>query len=256
MTELDPAQQYKTPSNLTRRADFNARYGTVNWFDWVAEQAGAPGGRVLDIGCGPAWFWKKLAGRWQPDHLVLSDISEGMLEAAAERLGADYELSTVQADAVELPFEAETFDHVFAMHMLYHVTDPAKALAEMARVLKPGGRALITTIGDDDLKAIGDLSREAFGSCGTDLIVPVFGGARAKDLIPDAFAQVDHRQLRDTYCVDDTDAAVAYITSFPPGIDAAPEAAAAFRARFDAERMAAGGALRAERVQDLFIAQT
>ena len=46
-----------------------------------------------------------------------------------------------------LPFEADTFDAVVANHMLYHVPDRAQALAEMQRVLKPGGQVYLATNG-------------------------------------------------------------------------------------------------------------
>ncbi len=52
-----------------------------------------------------------------------------------------------EIDAQSIPFEDETFDAVIANHMLYHVPDRPKAIAEIKRVLKPGGRLIATTIG-------------------------------------------------------------------------------------------------------------
>lgn len=63
-----------------------------------------------------------------------------------------------QADAASLPFEAAGFDSLIANHMLYHVDDPDAALEEFSRVLKPGGRLLISLNGRDhlsEIKAIG-----------------------------------------------------------------------------------------------------
>ena len=254
MSGANSEQNYKTTANLTKRGDFNARYGTFSWFGWVAERVPPPSGDVLDIGCGPGWFWKRMVGRWTPTTLTLADTSCAMLEAAQGRLATDFQVTTVMADVIHLPFEDNSFDHVFAMHMLYHSSDPAKGLAEIARVLKPGGHAVITTVADDDLAPMADLSREIFGSSGTDLLLPVFSGTRAAALLPNAFAKVIHQPSRDIYAVDDSNAALAYITSFPPGISADRNARQAFHDRFDALRVAAGGAVKMNRLQDLFLA--
>lgn len=253
MSELDPAKQYKNTGNLTKRGDFNARYGTFSWFGWLADQIDPPIGRVLDIGCGPGWFWKSVAGRWQPRHLTLADISNAMLEAARARLAADYALNTVVADVAALPFADDSFDDVVAMHMLYHAADPRAALAEITRVLRPGGRAIITTVADDDLACIAALSRAVFGSSGTDLLLPVFGGARAAELLPEVFATVTHIRCKDTFAIDDTDAALDYVTSFPPGITADAAARARFHAAFEAQRVEGCGVVRTDRLQELFI---
>jgi SAM-dependent methyltransferase len=253
--DADPKVQYKTPQNLTCRAEFNARYGTVSWFGWLAQQITPPKGHVLDVGCGPGWFWKSVAGRWQPQHLTLADISPAMLEAAQARLREEFDLSTQQADVTALPFADNSFDDVLAMHMLYHADDPAKALREIARVLRPGGRAILTTVGDDDLAVMGALSREVFGSAGGDLIFPVFGGNRAATLVPEVFGAVETRLCRDRFEVDDTQAALGYITSFPPGTSASDAQRAQFGDRFEAMRVAAGGAVAMERQQVLIMAR-
>ena len=249
-----PEDNYKTTGNLTRRGDFNGRFGNFSWFGWVAEHVAAPTGRVLDIGCGPGWFWKRQARQWQPAHLTLADTSEAMLSAARTRLAEDFPIDTQIADVASLPFDDASFDDVFAMHMLYHSRDPARALREIARVLKPDGRAIITTVNDRDLQVMADLSRQVFGSSGTDLIMPVFGTARATDLLPQAFASLTRHACKDTFAVDDTEAALDYICSFPPGTTADDTARGAFRDAFDAMRQKGGGVVQMDRLQDLFIA--
>jgi len=252
MSELDPAKHYKTTENLTKRAEFNAQYGTFSWFDWVADHVPAPLGVTLDIGCGPGWFWHRLAGRWRPEKLVLADLSPAMVSAARERLTSSYTLETCVADVTALPFPDQCFETVFAMHMLYHCPDPSFGLHEIARVLKPGGQAVITTICDDDLSEMADLSRVSFGSSGTDLILPVFGATQAARLLPAHFATVENVPCIDHYDVDDSDAALAYITSFPPGKTAPQTARLSFRQRFEDRRIAQGGSVRMARKQMLF----
>lgn len=255
MSELDPAKQYKTTGNLAKRGDFNARYGTFSWFVWLADLVEPPTGHVLDIGCGPGWFWKSVAGRWTPQKLTLADVSPGMLEAAQTRLSDHFNLETVCCDVDHMPFADDSFDHVIAMHMLYHSKDPARALSEIARVLKPGAQAIITTVNDADLSVMADLSRAVFGSSGTDLIMPVFGAARGMELLAKTALEVTHHPCKDVFEVDDTDAALDYITSFPPGITADATSRGAFRHRFEAMRQAGGGHVQMARLQDLFIAR-
>ena len=57
-----------------------------------------------------------------------------------------------EIDAQSIPFEGETFDGVIANHMLYHVPDCPKAVAEIKRVLKPGGHVFVTTVGENHMK--------------------------------------------------------------------------------------------------------
>lgn len=255
MSSEPASEHYRSPAPLKNRADFNARYGNVSWFGWLAGHLDPLDGNVLDIGCGPGWFWAKNADRLRPESLVLADLSEGMLVAARERLSSSHTIETVQLDAQSLPFPDNAFDAVAAMHMLYHVDHPELALQEMRRVLRPGGRAIITTVDDEDLAGLADLSRAIFGSSGTDLLIPVFGASRASDLIESEFGTATHHVLRDRYMIDDTSAALDYITSFPPGDGAGNHARAEFAKTFEEARIAAGGAFPADRIQHLFVAR-
>jgi SAM-dependent methyltransferase len=85
----------------------------------------------------------------------LTDFSPGMVEAARTVLGdrAEYAVADVQ----ELPFPDASFDAVIANHMLFHVEDRPRALAETARVLRPGGTFRATTIGLDHLRELREL---------------------------------------------------------------------------------------------------
>ena len=104
---------------------------------WVLERADIRSGMpVLDSGCGNGGYLARLeaAGAWS----VGLDVSLGILPAAAESV-------LVNADATRLPFSAGAFDAVLAAHMLYHVADLSAAVAEMRRVLTPGGVGLAVT---------------------------------------------------------------------------------------------------------------
>jgi arsenite methyltransferase len=108
-----------------------------------------PGEKVLDIGSGPGFLADEMAAEVGPEGAVHGvDPSESMLAIARRReSSAQYALG----DAVSLPFEDETFDAAIATQVYEYVPDMPAALAEVRRVLRPGGRLLIL---DTDWDAI------------------------------------------------------------------------------------------------------
>ena len=97
-------------------------------------------GEALEIGSGTGYFSLNLLQLGLIGRLVATDISPGMLgelAATAERLGLEVE--TEATDAERLPFEDESFDLVFGHAVLHHLPDLPAALAELRRVLRPGG---------------------------------------------------------------------------------------------------------------------
>jgi ubiquinone/menaquinone biosynthesis C-methylase UbiE len=108
-----------------------------------------PGSKVLEAGCGTGAQTIILA-RNNPDSRFLSvDISNDSLKTAAERIRAGNvtNVNFQQADLFELPFESESFDHIFVCFVLEHLEDPVAALVRLGRVLKKGGT--ITVIEGD-----------------------------------------------------------------------------------------------------------
>lgn len=102
-----------------------------------------PGGIALDVGSGPGNVTASLARAAGPDGLALGvDISEPMLERAV-RNEAGPQVGFIKADAQRLPLRDDTVDAVASTAVLQLVPDPTAALAEMARVLRPGGRLAI-----------------------------------------------------------------------------------------------------------------
>ncbi|HHV58615.1 MAG TPA: class I SAM-dependent methyltransferase [Firmicutes bacterium] len=114
-------------------------------FDLFTPHAGA---RVLDAGCGSGNFSLKLAGKGC--RVIGIDISPVMLDvarkkAAAARLAVEF----LEMDVYDLRFPSATFDAVFSMACFEFITEPARAFAELWRVLKPGGDLLIGAIHRD-----------------------------------------------------------------------------------------------------------
>ncbi|GAA1286248.1 demethylmenaquinone methyltransferase [Pseudonocardia aurantiaca] len=99
-----------------------------------------PGERVLDLAAGTAVSTVELSrsGAW----CVAADFSLGMLRAGAHR-----DVPKVAADALHLPFRDRSFDAVTISFGLRNVADPDVALAELARVTRPGGRLVVCEFG-------------------------------------------------------------------------------------------------------------
>lgn len=100
-----------------------------------------PGLRVLDLGCGPGTISVGLARAVAPGQLHGVDIEESQVElsrSVAEANGVENATFHV-ADAADLPFADDSFDVAHCHNVLMHVPDTRAALAEVRRVLKPGG---------------------------------------------------------------------------------------------------------------------
>ena len=120
-----------------------------------------PGENVLEVGCGLGADARELARAVAPGGKVTAvDVSEAMLNAARERHDDALDVTYERADVTALPYDDETFDVIRIERVLQHVAEVEKACAEMARVLKPGGRvlvldtdwaSLVADVGDDAL---------------------------------------------------------------------------------------------------------
>lgn len=262
MQHTDPAYlretQYATPANLDARANLHRKYGRGDWFPWLAGQVNWPlGARVLEIGCGPGWFWEAAAAKL-PDSLqvTLTDLSDGMVAVASERVGgtkAGWSVSARQADAANLPFEDESFDIVVASHMLYHVPIPAQAIGEMARVLVPGGVALVATNGLAHLREIEDLEAQVWPDVRRSHEALRFGLENGGPLLRARFDEVELRRYQDDLTCTDAADVEAYVTSSPPGSEATPVEKAQLRAALDAAFVAGGGVMKIGKDVGVFI---
>lgn len=125
----------------------------------LARTALKPGQRALDVAGGTGDLARGMANQVGPDGLVvLSDINASMLANGRRRLvdaGIIENVDFVQADAEALPFADASFHCVTIGFGLRNVTEKNKALAEMRRVLKPGGRLLVLEFSKPVLPGLG-----------------------------------------------------------------------------------------------------
>lgn len=100
-----------------------------------------PGMRILDIAAGTGTSSAAIAAHGAS--VVAADFSEGMLNEGRKRQAGNARIEFVQADAMDLPFEDDSFDAATISYGLRNISDPRQALAEMRRVVKPGGQIVI-----------------------------------------------------------------------------------------------------------------
>ena len=117
-------------------ADHSEMFG--QYFDLIPESE-LHGANVLDAGSG--------AGRWavqvalRGGHVTAVDIGESVYLAIEN--GRRYGVRGVRADITALPFDDGSFDFVYSLGVLHHLEEPERGMAELVRVLRPGGRCLV-----------------------------------------------------------------------------------------------------------------
>ena len=192
--------EYSTEAGLVaRRAAYEHATGPnapAMVFDAIAE---AGPRSYLEVGCGPGDLAARVAAELGAD-VVAVDLSPRMVELARGR-GVDARVGDVQA----LPFEDGSFDCAVAAWMLYHVPDVPSALAELARVLRPGGRLVAVTNRLGHLREL----RELLGL--PPRLETTFSGDNGEALLRRHFAHVDVRDAGGAVTFPDREAVLEYV---------------------------------------------
>ena len=211
--------QYKDSSNLDARVEIHKRFSTnpYGWMPWVFDHLLAlpANAKILELGCGPGYLWRENAARipstWD---ITLSDLSAGMIDSAWRNLvvtGRNYKFKEI--DAQEIPFEDNTFDAVIANHMLYHVPDRPKALAEIKRVLKDDGRFVATTVGENHLKEMNPWLNRATTEAGGATFAQLFNLENGAAQLREFFSSVTLSRYEDNLKVTEVEPLMAYLRS-------------------------------------------
>ena len=131
--------------------------------------------QILDVACGTGDSTIAIAKAMEPGGRVTGiDISAGMMEPLMRKAaheGVHDRIKLLQADALQMPFEADTFHRVTCAFGIRNFEDRKKGLAEFLRVLKPGGKAVILELGIPDKPFIKTLYDIYFRH-----ILPLIGG--------------------------------------------------------------------------------
>lgn len=166
-----------------------------------------PGMDVLDCGCGPGTMTVQVAEIVAPGTVVGIDLEETQFAVGRERArtrGVD-NVRFEQASIYELPFADSSFDAVYAHAVLYHLARPEAALAEMRRVLRPGGliavrdsdtRGDLIAPADPRLERVWELARGVMRVHGGN---PEFGASHRAALRKAGFANVVASASYDVY---------------------------------------------------------
>ena len=129
--------------------DLRAGFFTEAMRDAAIAQVNLPAGAtVADIGTGTGFVVAGLVDK--AAHIVGFDASPEMLAVARRRFAAHPHVEFHESEGATLPAADHSFDAVFANMYLHHAPDPAGAIREMVRVLRPGGRLVITDLDSHD----------------------------------------------------------------------------------------------------------
>jgi ubiquinone/menaquinone biosynthesis C-methylase UbiE len=158
--------------------------------------------RILDVGCGLGETTERFVKELGADVQAI-DLSPRMVELSRMR-GIDAHVGDVQA----LPFADGAFDCVFAGWVFYHVPDLEKAVAECARVLRPGGRLVASSYFENNMDELWNLidglgPREALS----------FSHTNGGELLQRYFATVERRDFEATLTFPDTQSIREFVAS-------------------------------------------
>lgn len=206
MTMTDPDEtrsQYAREDNLATRE--SAWQPTADGRDPSSEALAAfvtaRPRSILEVGCGTGGFAARLNAALPEARVVAIDQSMRFIDLTSAR-GVEARV----ADVMALPFADEEFDAVAAMWMLYHVPDLELGLAEIRRVLKPGGLFVAVTNGDEHTA---ELRRDAGGEA----LITQFSSENGQPILERHFEEVRRTDLAPRAVFPDHAAAMAYLES-------------------------------------------
>ncbi len=181
--QVDSMRRWLTTMPLSAGGHHNNLHYIQDFALLLAHADCQPNSRILELGCGSGWTTEWLA---RLGFKVTSlDINADMLELGRERMAAckrafpetPMSADFVTGDAEALAFEDESFDAVCCVNSLHHIPDIPKALAEIHRVLKKGGRFLFFEPGEGHAEAeVSKREMEEHGVTEKDIIIDELAG--------------------------------------------------------------------------------
>ncbi len=208
-------KSYKTAEKLNVRIATHQKYTQpkIEFYDWVLGQIDWSGNEtVFDIGCGSGEYAPHVSKRC--DQYFACDLSLGMLQD-----GAGKSHKCVNLDAMGIPLADNSADVVLANHMIYHIPDQAKGVAEFRRVLKDGGRMIAATNSDGSMQELKDIRSKAMNSIFPDFpkidesVTSLFKLEGGEEVLKTAFDNVELRVLESWLVFPDPQPVIDYVGS-------------------------------------------
>lgn len=200
-------QAYADDTRLNRRISiYQYQRPPLDLPGFALAHLGEVRGPVLDVGWGSGTYTHRLRAERPDLRIVPFDVAPGM---APE----------IVADVMALPVRSRTAGAALAMHMLYYAESPKAAVAELRRVLRPGGRLLISTNASDDKQELAGLWYDALGDLGISEPPPYpdtdgcFEFEGAVDQVSDVFGSCETAEHHSTLVVPEADPVISYIDS-------------------------------------------
>lgn len=199
-------EQYATTDRLrTRAAVWRPAPGTVGARDAFVAAAVAPRPhRLVDVGCGDGVLTAAMAAALRDGAEVVGVGLSSAMVAATEARG----ITAVQAAADALPFDDDSQDVVTSGWMLYHVPDVDAAVAELARVVRPGGTVVVATNGAAHL-------HDLYQAAGAPPVSVAFAAEDGDEVLSRHFSQVSGTEHPSLAHFETRDDAVAYLATLP-----------------------------------------
>jgi len=226
MTNKDSliSDQYKDSKNLDVRSYLHSKFSTnkYGWGKWIFDQLIIEdNAKILELGCGNGKLWSSNSGRIRTGwDITLSDFSTGMIAKAKSNINND-NFKYMQIDAEVIPFEDNSFDVIIANHMLYHLPNRNKALLEIRRVLKDGGRFFATTLGVNNVFELEQLVNSIDQSLNYPKTAEQinFNLENGENELSKYFSNVEIRRYEDSLTVTESKPLVDYILTITGTID-------------------------------------
>lgn len=251
--------QYATQTRLNARTSLHTKYSTaqIPWFEWLRHQVDLTGAlQVLEVGCGTGQFWEGAPQEWDANDLTITDLARSMVDMTTAKVtGHANSVTGIECDVQELPFPDGSFDAVIANQMLYHVPDPTLAIRELARVLRPHGVLLASTVGPQHLREIVAIEEAVFGPARLVRHHEIFGSLSGHHILESSFDDIAWRPYDDRLDCTESDDVVAYIVSMPPGEDASDAKISQLTSEIERRISLGGGMLTVTKDVGVFVAR-
>jgi SAM-dependent methyltransferase len=209
-------RQYGSRDPLQVRVRTHQMYSQpqVDFPAWALDQTGWLGDEIiLDLGCGTGFYRPAAVARG--GRYIALDLFPAMLRG----LGPPFP-ERINADASRLPLHPATLDVVLANHLLFLLPEPGPALAEIRRVLRPGGRLLAATNSVHTMPELYELRRQAAETLGARLPKPgaespvrSFSLENGAAILEGYFEQVERRILPSAFVFPGPEPVVDYLAS-------------------------------------------